>query len=125
MAFRIVRDFVSGFHVAYDVFSEAAEQRLFEIHGGGGAAREGHGPEPFMDLTAHPRMFFAGAKLLCVYLLREPNSRLPEWWQLVNAVHDCGLDPDHVTDNYCMSLTYPPGATIPLHWDSRYRWGKV
>lgn len=39
-------------------------------------------------------------------------------------MRDCGLQPDLVTPDYCMSLSYPPNAVFPIHWDSRYRWGE-
>ena len=47
------------------------------------------------------------------------------YWQLINAVRDCGLYPGLTSPNYCMSLTYPHGAVFPEHWDSRYRWGEA
>ena len=44
---------------------------------------------------------------------------------MINAVRDCGLVPDLVTPDYCMSLSYPHSATFAKHFDSRYRWGEA
>ena len=113
MAFRIVRDAggVLGLHVAYNVFSEEAEQRLFAIHAEDSRERL-HAEKP-TDFFNDDREGGRGAE-------RFPD----EWFQVINAVRDCGLAPDLVMPQCCISWSYPPGAVFPFHWDSRFRWGE-
>ena len=77
MTFRIVRDYggVMGLHVALNVFSEEAEGQLWAIFGVGGAAREEHDGEKYVDLNANPRMFPAGARVTSAPGARRGRTR--------------------------------------------------
>ena len=81
MAFHIVRNYggVVGLHVAFNVFSEEAEEQLWAIFGVGGAAREEHDGGKYVDLNASPRMFPAGARVAPA-----PGARCARPW-LVRA----------------------------------------
>lgn len=69
----------------------------------------------------------AALRRLCALALTELSlsCTCAEWFALLNAVRDCGLQPDLVTPDYCMSLSYPPNAVFDKHRHSRYRWGEV
>lgn len=109
---RIVRNVegVPGLHIAYDVFSEEAERRIFTS---------------FSHLdNSH---FQPGRR---THGAAGPASPLGEYWtadytRLSNAVKDCGLVDGYVPPDYCLPLLYPPGASFSHHYDSRTRWGEV
>jgi hypothetical protein len=110
MAFAIVRNCggVPGLHLALNVFSEAAERRLFELTG-----------PPAPRSVENGRVSRVGDAIF------GPHDFPAEIFQALNAVRDCGLAPDLVCPDYCLCLTYAHGATFPQHFDSRYRWGEA
>lgn len=107
MAFRLEHNVggVPGFSIAYEVFTEALERKLFDMCGPVSP------PSP-----AHKRK----EKEIKTKM---SESFPPIIYEVLNAVRDCGLCPTFVTPDYLLMLSYEPGAIFMHHLDSKSRWG--
>ena len=109
--FRIIENAggVPGLMVALNAFTEEVEHRLFE-------EESLYQSEFRLDPRDKKK--------------RRSLSTLPMSWSqdvfsLCNLVSDSGLWSDYFTPDYCLGLTYPPGASFQSHFDSRHRWGET
>ena len=80
---------VPGLHVALNVFSEETERRLFEL--------PVHYPATKESTTR------CGKSM-------HPSTWPVDIFRVCNAVEDCGLVPEYIRPDYCLSLNYPPGV---------------
>ena len=109
--FRIIENAggVPGLMVALNAFTEDVEQRLFEEQS-----------LYLSDFTLDPRDKKKRRSLPTL-----PMSWSQDVFSLCNLVSDSGLWSDYFTPDYCLGLTYPPGASFQSHFDSRHRWGET
>ena len=110
--FRIITNVggVQGLHIALNVFTEDVEKRLFH------------------DPTVYASEGLIDPDPINVKRRRNVGSLPMNWsrdvFSLSNLVVDSGLWPDYFTPDYCLGLTYPPGASFQSHFDSKHRWGE-
>ena len=109
--FRIIRNAggVPGLMVALNAFTEDVEQRLFEEQS-----------LYLSEFRLDPRDKKKRRSLPTL-----PMSWSQDVFSLCNLVSDSGLWSDYFTPDYCLGLTYPPGASFQSHFDSRHRWGET
>lgn len=107
--FRIIRNAggVPGLMVALNAFTEEAERRLFE--------------EQSLFLS---EFSFDPRNNKRISLSTLPMTWSPDVFSLCNLVSDSGLWSEYFTPDYCLGLTYPPGASFQSHFDSRHKWGE-
>ena len=84
--FHVVRNVggVGGLHIAYEVFSEEAEQRYYNM-------TSTHDPAVLPDRQRSGEGAYPCA------------SQFPSgFWELLNACRDCGLQPELTEQDFCL-----------------------